>query len=674
MTEPSKAVFLSYASQDAEAAKRICDALRSAGIEVWFDQSELRGGEAWDQMIRRQIHDCALFMPIISSHSDGRAEGYFRLEWKLAVDRSHLMADDVTFLLPVVIDDTAEAAARVPDKFRSVQWSRLPAGTSARAIVERLSRLLSPGQAPPAPLGPPVGAVAVPLRSTPRTPSRWGRAAVLLITTAAVIGVGYVAAHMFRPSKRAAVPLPAPVAQSALQVQSAIPEKSVAVLPFADMSEKKDQEYFSDGMAEEIIDLLTKLPQLKVIGRTSSFQFKGRNEDLRSIGEKLGVAYLLEGSVRKAANRIRVTAQLIDARSGAHVWSEVYDRDFGDVLSLQDQIAARIVFALQGAVGAEDAQPLRRLQNPEAYTLYLRARAGLALGSEEGLNQALANAERALALDPTFAQAAEILAWVRGSQIAFGLVPPLEGWPLAKAATERVLTIEPDSIVGRIGHAAVLAQYDYDWAGADKELAKAMASNPGNALSLVQIARLAFGRGSYDVAKKYSAAALSLDPLDALVFQVDGWMRYLRGDLVGAEGAIRRSIELSPTFLQNHFALGAILLARGQLEAALKEMGTEALEGGRDTGLAVVYYALGRRAESDAALARTLHEFGVSAPADMATVYAYRHERDRAFEWLDRAVAVRDPNLIWVRDDPLYRSLHDDARWKAFLRKMNLQE
>src|SRR5579862_163807 len=143
MSEPSRAIFLSYASQDAEAARRICEALRASGIEVWFDQSELRGGDAWDQMIRRQIHDCALFMPVISAHTDERSEGYFRLEWKLAVDRSHLMADDQPFLMPVVIDGTSEANARVPDRFRERQWSRLTDDAALAAFIKRVVEAIS---------------------------------------------------------------------------------------------------------------------------------------------------------------------------------------------------------------------------------------------------------------------------------------------------------------------------------------------------------------------------------------------------------------------------------------------------------------------------------------------------------------------------------------------------
>ena len=264
MTEPSKAVFLSYASQDAEAARHICDALRSAGVEVWFDQSELRGGDVWDRQIRKHIHDCALFVPIISSTTQARLEGYFRREWKLAVDRTHDMAEGKPFLVPVVIDDTKDQEAEVPESFRAVQWTRLPEGQTPPAFVERVARLLSPGQAPASakvrPQAPPTSALVTPSKEPARTSWR-SRSEVLLIAAVAVIAVGYVAIDRFVLSKHVAeaVPASASAVQSVAPTQSTIPEKSIAVLPFVDMSEKKDQEYFSDGLSEELIDHLRRL-------------------------------------------------------------------------------------------------------------------------------------------------------------------------------------------------------------------------------------------------------------------------------------------------------------------------------------------------------------------------------------------------------------------------------
>lgn len=355
MTEPSRAVFLSYASQDAEAAQRICGALRAAGIEVWFDKTELRGGDAWDRQIRRQIHDCALFIPIISAHSQARLEGYFRREWKLAADRTHDMAEEKAFLVPVVIDDISERYASVPEKFRDVQWTQLPAGKTPPTFVARVSRLLSPELAhPQTEVRSP--AAAVPHAATaPRQPasspgtSRQTQWVLPLIALVTVIGVGVLAVDKFVLSKRpsgAAQPSVS-ASQSSAPAPSAIPEKSIAVLPFGDLSEKKDQEYFAEGMAEEIMNLLVKIPELKVIGRTSSFQFKGKSDDLRKISTTLGTAYVVEGSVRRSSDHIRVTAQLIDTRDGAQRWSETYDRDVRDVLKVQREIATSLVRALQ---------------------------------------------------------------------------------------------------------------------------------------------------------------------------------------------------------------------------------------------------------------------------------------------------------------------------------------
>ena len=292
MTESSKAVFLSYASHDAQAARRICDALQSAGVEVWFDQSELRGGDAWDRQIRKHIHDCALFVPIISSTTQERLEGYFRREWKLAVDRIHDMADAKPFLVPVVIDDTKDQEAEVPESFRGVQWTHLPDGQTPPAFVDRVLRLLSPGQSRTPehsrPSAGPTSRVVTPSHGTPRTSRRF-QLAVMLIAAIAVIAGGYTAIERFVLSTHVAEQGPASVhAAQSVVPQNTVPEKSIAVLPFVDMSEKKDQEYFSDGLSEELIDHLAHSADLKVIARTSSFQFKGKNEEVRT--RKLGAA------------------------------------------------------------------------------------------------------------------------------------------------------------------------------------------------------------------------------------------------------------------------------------------------------------------------------------------------------------------------------------------------
>jgi len=393
MTEPARAVFLSYASQDAEAARRIADTLRAAGVEVWFDQSELRGGDVWDQKIRHQIRDCALFLPIISSHTQERTEGYFRLEWRLADQRTHLMGRTRPFIVPVCVDDTPETDADVPDAFSAAQWTRLHNGDARPAFVERVLRLLSPEAAhapgavrsPAAPAVPPTGAaprLPAPSPAAPRPTQR----VLLLIAAVAVIGVGYFAVDKLWLSKRSAAD--AQTSSSTVQAgrppQGAIPEKSVAVLPFIDMSEKKDQEYFSDGLSEELIDLLAQVQDLRVPARTSSFAFKGTADDVPSIAQKLRVAHVLEGSVRKAGNTLRVTVQLIRADNGYHLWSRTYDRDIKDIFKVQDEIAAAVVEVLKAKLAPAQAVAAYRSSNTEAYNQYLLGKRFHSRGNVDG--------------------------------------------------------------------------------------------------------------------------------------------------------------------------------------------------------------------------------------------------------------------------------------------------
>jgi hypothetical protein len=259
----------------------MCASLRAVGIEVWFDQSELRGGDAWDAAIRKQIKTCALFVPIISNNTHAREEGYFRFEWKLAVDRSHLMATSKTFLLPVSIDDTRDDD-QVPDKFREVQWTQLPSGAIPPVFVERVSRLLYPERQVTAALVQGLGsarAVAGPARN----PASFWRStsALLLMAAALAVPVGYVV--KFTLPQRVTQPRRtlAPALESSAPAQPSVGQKSIAVLPFVDMSEKKDQEYFGDGLSEELINLLANTQELQVIARTSSFYFKGKSERSR---------------------------------------------------------------------------------------------------------------------------------------------------------------------------------------------------------------------------------------------------------------------------------------------------------------------------------------------------------------------------------------------------------
>jgi hypothetical protein len=292
VTEPSHAVFLSYASQDAEAALKICEALRAAGIQVWFDLSELRGGDAWDQSIRKQIKTCALFIPVISHATHDRREAYFRLEWKLAVDRSHLMDAGMAFLLPVVIDDTRDDDERVPERFREVQWTRLPGGVTPESFVEHVRRLLTgePAQGPEGTASAAARVSAAPSTRKPGLPFWRSKAALLATIGVLVLALGYLAANRLVLSKRGAEvgAASAPAAQSAPATAFNPPPHSIAVLPFVNLSGDKEQEYFSDGLTEELLNSLSEINELQVAARTSSFSFK-EHPDIATVAHKLNV-------------------------------------------------------------------------------------------------------------------------------------------------------------------------------------------------------------------------------------------------------------------------------------------------------------------------------------------------------------------------------------------------
>jgi TolB-like protein/DNA-binding winged helix-turn-helix (wHTH) protein len=453
---------------------------------------------------------------------------------------------------------------------------------------------------------------------------------------------------------------------------AAIVDKSIAVLPFVDMSERKDQEYFADGMAEEVIDLLAKVPGVRVIGRTSSFQFKGRNEDLRKIGDTLGAHYVVEGSVRRAGDRLRVTAQLVGTQDGSRLWSEIYDEPAGDVLKIQDRIAASLARALQVTVGGDELRAPAMLNRPEAYDLYLRGRHALDRWDRIGFEEAAGYLRQAVELDPNSMRAAEWLALAQSNLAVWSFVPPREGFERARKSAERALVLNPQSGGAHSVLASTNAVYDWDWPAAERESQQALTLDPRNAFV---VGNVGFARSAFAPAEESArlmSEAVALDPLNATWHELLAQMRYRAGRLTEAEAEMRKALDLTPTYAEGYFYLGQILLAERQLDASLIAMGQETPENGRDTGLAIVYHALGRRTESDLALARLVKQHAGDAAYEIAQAHAYRAELDQAFQWLDRAYRQKDVELYWVKGDPLFKNLEADPRYSAFLRKMKL--
>jgi TolB-like protein len=473
--------------------------------------------------------------------------------------------------------------------------------------------------------------------------------------------------------KVAEVTSPAVPAAATIVTTSTVPSKSIAVLPFADMSEKKDQEYFADGMAEEILDLLARIPGLTVIGRTSSFQFKGKSDDLRTIGAKLGAAFVLEGSVRKSGDRLRVTAQLIDSQSGTHLWSDTYDRDMTDVLKLQDEIASGIVRAMEVTVGADALRQRASIKNVDAYQFYLRGRHAFDRYDRDGDDEAAADYKAAINLEPTFAEAAVHLALTRTQQAIFGFIDYAGGFEEARRIAENALGLDSSLAVGHSVLAAYYTRLAWDWPAADREAKRAVELDPGGVIPLDVSAVLATSLGHWDEAVRLLNAAIAFDPLNAALYWDLGNARYRSGRLVEAESAFRRLLEIAPTYVSAHFELGRVLLEAGHPREALDEMERESPEpySGRTLGLAMVYYALGQRTDSDAAVKRLAGEGGDDWPFGMAEAYAFRGDADKAFQWLDRAYITKD-ELQYFKGNPTFRKIERDPRYNAFLQKMNL--
>jgi len=670
---PAGAVFLSYASEDAAAAERICTGLRAAGIEVWFDRSELRGGEAWDRQIRKQIHDCALFIPVISASAHARVEGYFRLEWKLAVDRSHLMAPDQTFLLPVVIDDTPQADERIPDRFRELQWVRVPDGRASPAFVERVLRLLSREPSGVQTTAHPSAAPASGGVPTSRESARafWrSKRAVLVVGAVLAVGLAYLVVDKIWLSRRT---MSATVSATAT-ASPATSEKAIAVLPFIDLSEKHDQEYFADGLAESVLNLLAKIPGIRVVGRSSSFQFKGKTEDLRRIGAALNVNYLVEGTVRASGDRIRVTAELIDTSNGNPRWAQTYDEKAKDVLVLQDQIATNLVRALQIQVALSPRERRQGSNTDQVYDLYLRGRQAADRLDQAGLEQGVAYFRRALTIDPSFGPAADALATALEFKAEWGFEPPIPAFEKARSAAIAALKLNPNSAMAHSVLGATHMIYDWDWASAEREMVAAAKLAPNDAMVLFSLGRIRFVLGQWDEAIQLFNASLAEDPLLNLNQMLACWTYMRLGRLAEAESACRQILQIDPAYVSAHYYLGVALWTEGKYDEALAEMEKESPIGGKYSGLPLVYYALGRKVEGDAALHTLIHDNADGDAMGVAECYAVRGDKDRAIEWLERGYAQKDVGLYYIKGDPPLRTLESDPRYKAFLRKMHLPQ
>jgi TolB-like protein/tetratricopeptide (TPR) repeat protein len=677
VTEPSHAVFLSYASQDAQAAQKVCEALRAAGIEVFLDQSELRGGDAWDQRIRHEIHDCALFIPIISQHTQERLEGYFRHEWNLAIERTHHMAQQKPFLVPVVVDGTRDREAFVPDAFKAVQWTRLPGGETPPAFVERIKRLLSPELSPMSVVS---GATRA-MREPARAP--WRSKPVLLVIVAVVVcaAVLYLVAGRFWVSEQLG-PLATrhlrPTAEPSAAAAFNPPPHSIAVLPFVNLSGDKEQEYFSDGLTEEVLNSLAEINELQVAARTSSFSFK-EHPDVTTVAHKLNVGAVLEGSVRRSAHTIRITAQLINAVTGFHVWSKTYDRDVGDVLKLQTEIATAVAEALKVTLLGDVATKFEvgGTRNPAAFDAYLR---GLKLARTATTRQecraAIQAFTEAIQQDSDYALAYASRAWfVWDCAIHYTgdwIQPAIAG--AVRADADRAITLAPALAEGYVALSS-LESGRLEFAAADAACARALAVAPNNDRALYECSRLAGWLGQADAAGSAARRGVALDPLNPLSHRALGDTLRSARRYREAIAAYQDSIAMEPEHSAEAYARrGLSYFLAG--DPAQAQSSCEAKPDYYESWVcqAVIYHRLGRDDAAAAALARLVKLGGNGAAYQYVEIYTQWGERTAALEWLEKAKRLGDPGLIYLRTDPLLDPLRKEPRFQVIERELKFPD
>lgn len=677
---PTGAVFLSYASQDAGAVERICAALRAAGIEVWLDRSELRGGDAWDHKIRDQIRDCRLFLPVISANTERRDEGYFRREWSLAVDRTRDMAHNKTFLVPVVIDGTSERSASVPEKFHELHWTRLPAGETPPAFVERIRRLLRPDPAPAA--AAPSASEQTPAHSVPRASVSkagiWGAGVI------AAIACAYFIADRFWLSNHTvlAARLPPLTAQTASRVAAAVafnpPAHSIAVLPFVSMSGNKEQEYFSEGLTEELLNSLSRINELQVAARTSSFSFQGEHPDIATVAQKLNVAAVLEGSVRRSGHTLRVTTQLVNGLTGFHIWSQTYDRNLGDALRLQTEIATAVAEALKvtllGDISAKIE--LGGTRNSDAFDAYLHGRKASAQAHDlRGLQTAIADFTEAIGRDADYAlaYASRSLEFSFSAGLATG---PAVGENLDRAQQDalKAIAIAPDLAEGHLALAYYFESGRADFARASKEYDRALALAPGNARLLLYYAEFAAAMGREVASVAAARRAVLLDPLNRSAHASLGAALYWGRQYDQAVGAYQDAIAIDADHPQPYALRGLALYELGQLQSAKASCDSKPDYSTSQICLAVTYDKLGRHADAEAHLGKARAANGDAEPYAYAKVYAQWGNIPRALEWLETARRQRDSDLMFLKVDPLLDPLRKEPRFQAVIRQTNFPE
>jgi TolB-like protein/Flp pilus assembly protein TadD len=674
----SSDVFISYASQDVAVADAVVEAVERHGVKCWIAPRDVVPGEFYAGAIVRAI-DAAKVIVLVLSENAATSQHVLR-EVERASSKRHPV---VAFRI-----DLAPMPAELEYFLNTSQWLDASAGVE-HALPKLVDAVQRATAAAAVATSADTGVAAKPAANLTRLPpigrpvSHRLNRPVLALSVLIALGLGYFAADRLWFSKRtASEPAVAVVVPTAAPAAPAIPEKSVAVLPFIDMSEKRDQEYFSDGLSEELTDMLAKLPELRVPARTSSFYFKYKHATIADIAKALGVAHVLEGSVRKSGNTLRITAQLVRGDNGYHVWSETYDRKLDDIFKVQDEIAGAVVTALRvhlqvggNRSSIQGAIPL----NLEAYELYLKGRYARREGGESGLRLAFEYFRQALEKDPQYAPAYAGLADCYARLPFYSETRPAEAFPKARAAALKALQLDQTLAEAHASMAYVNTYYDWNWTGAEEEFRKALELDPNYAEAHHLYSRFLASLGRMEQARAELKRARELDPLSLGIRANAGVISYFGRQYDQAIQELREINRQDPKFDVPYWGLGLCYEQLGVYDEAITQLQKAIdLSGRGANGIASLGHAYGLAGRRGEAL-KILLELKERAKRSyvssyqIALIHLGLHQNDQAMEQLENAFKERSTLLVYLRMDPRFDPLRSDPRFEDLLRRMGLQ-
>ena len=454
-------------------------------------------------------------------------------------------------------------------------------------------------------------------------------------------------------------------------VETVAGQESIAVLPFQNMSSDEEQEYFSDGLTEELLNLLAKIPELKVTSRTSAFFYKGKDVRISDVGRELNVDHVLEGSVRKSGQKIRITAQLIEAETDAHLWSETWDRDLDDVFVIQDEIAKAVVDELRVQLLGE--LPHMPTTNGETYSLFLQARHTINQRTYESLARGEELVKQAIDIDPDYAPAWVLKAFIHSQQGDVGARRPAEVVPLARAAVDRALELDPDNGAAYALSGDLMASYERNYAGARLAFERALELSPNDIDTLYQASVYYAFIGDYDESLRLALLTHELDPLHMPNHATLGYVYNIKGDYDKAITILEKRIEIAPESFGSYSYLAGSYLFKGDYEKAVELLQQERLDGFKFAGLAAAYFLMGDQNASDEALAKLKSKQELGWDWQVVQAHAARGEFDEAFAAMDAAYENRDSGLQLILGDRLIQPLRTDPRYEAMVGKLGLR-